>query len=168
MQLITKDYCMEMTRYNAWQNVQIQAAMQTLGEEGAAADRGGFFGSILGTANHLLWADRIWMHRLAGWPDPKGTPKSSTTLCPTVAVWGSERFHTDGLLREWAGRLNNLDLAGELEWTSTDGTRTSRMPRGRVLTHMFNHQTHHRGQIHAMLTAAGCAAPVSDLILMPR
>ncbi len=167
MAMITKEYCVQMARYNAWQNAELLKAMQDLGEEAAHVDRGAFFGSILATANHVLWGDRIWMHRLDGWPAPKGGPESSTTLCPTIAVWGSERFHTDGLLREWASGLHSLDLTGDLEWTSAHSKITSRHSKGLLIMQMFNHQTHHRGQIHAMITAAGGRGYVTDLPRMP-
>lgn len=165
--MITPAWCRTMARYNAWQNRQMGAAMARLDPAALAEDRGAFFGSILGTANHVLWADLVWMSRLAGHPKPDATLADSPGLCPTLATWQAERFRADGRLTLWAEGLSALDLTGELTWHSGASGREERRPLGLVVTHVFNHQTHHRGQIHAMLTAAGVAPGDTDLFLMP-
>jgi len=166
--MISPAYVLTMARYNAWQNRQMKAAMEELGETALREDRGAFFGSIMATANHILWADRMWMARLLGKAPPQESMQESTTLTPTYAVWSAERFRMDGRILLWAEKCTALDLVGELHWYSgVLGRQTSR-PVGLILTHMFNHQTHHRGQIHAMLTSAGASAPVSDLFFMPE
>jgi len=166
--MISPAYVLTMARYNAWQNRQMKAAMEELGETALREDRGAFFGSIMATANHILWADRMWMARLQGQPPPVEGMQESIVLTPTYAAWSAERFRMDGRILLWAEKCTALDLVGDLQWYSgVLGRQTSR-PVGLVLTHMFNHQTHHRGQIHAMLTDAGAKAPVSDLIFMPE
>ncbi len=163
---ITPDYCRLMAGYNAWQNDGLRALLRDLPEAELRADRGAHFGSILGTLNHLLWADRIWLHRLTGAPRPGGGLAESVEITPTPAVWGAERFRTDGQIRLWAERLNAVDLVGQLRWQSgSAGAEVSR-PIQMLVVHMFNHQTHHRGQVHAMLTAIGVAPPPTDLFLM--
>jgi uncharacterized damage-inducible protein DinB len=74
----------------------------------------------------------------------------------------------DGRILLWAEKMQALDLLGDLRWFSGVMGREVTRPKGALIMHMFNHQTHHRGQIHAMLTAAGVRAPVSDLFFMPE
>ncbi len=165
--MISPEYCLTMARYNAWQNRAMRGAMQNLSPDDLTRDRGAFFGSILGTANHLLWADRLWMSRFADLPVPAGSGKESPQFMPTLAAWGAERFRADGQILLWAEKLRALDLTGELRWYSgLKGADVSR-PRAAMVVHFFNHQTHHRGQIHAMLTAAGLGTEDTDLMLMP-
>lgn len=166
--MIDKSYAVTMARYNAWQNRQMQTAMEKLTPDALTEDRGAFFGSILATANHILWADRLWMARLDGGAGPAVGGAESTTLCPTLAVWSAERFRTDGRIRLWAEKLHSIDLQGDEEWYSAVQGCQMRVRRSECVVHMFNHQTHHRGQIHAMLTAAGVDAPETDLIFMPE
>ncbi|MFU8865100.1 MAG: DinB family protein [Rhodobacterales bacterium] len=166
--MINPAYVLTMARYNAWQNKQMKAAMEELSEDALRKERGAFFGSIMATANHILWADRMWMARLLGKTPPQEGMQQSTTLTPTYAVWSAERFRMDGRILLWAEKCTALDLVGELRWYSGVLGREASRPVGLVLTHMFNHQTHHRGQIHAMLTEAEAKAPVSDLIFMPE
>lgn len=166
--MMTADYARMMARYNAWQNTQMIAAMRDLSASALDEDRGAFFGSILGTANHILWADSLWMARLEGGEVPQIAPADSPSMCATFAVWSAERFRMDGRIALWAKSLRNVDLSGTLSWHSVVLGKDMSQPMGAIVTHLFNHQTHHRGQIHAMLTAAGATAPVTDLILMPQ
>lgn len=166
--MITPAYALTMARYNAWQNRQMAAAMDRLDEAALRQDRGAFFGGIMATANHILWADRMWMARLQGQPPPEGGIEASTAITPTRAVWSAERFRMDGRILLWAEAVTALDLTGDLTWHSMVAGRQVTRPKAELITHMFNHQTHHRGQIHAMLTAAGVSAPVSDLFFMPQ
>ena len=166
--MITPEYVRRMARYNAWQNRQLTEAMESLKHGALTEERGAFWGSILGTANHILWGDAIWMTRFDGGPGP-GVPQSeSRHMQPTLATWSAERFRMDGRIRLWAEGLRAVDLAGPHRWHSPMLGRMVEKPMGLVVAHMFNHQTHHRGQIHAMLTQAGVTAPVTDLFLMPE
>ncbi len=165
--MLSPDYVLSMARYNAWQNRQMKAALEALPEAELRRDRGAFFGSIFATVNHLLWADAMWMGRFADWAKREAGIDGSTTLVPTLAVWGAERFRTDARILLWAERLSALDLTGDLRWSSGATGRVQVRPLGQCLAHMFNHQTHHRGQVHAMATAAGGEGWVSDLAFMP-
>ncbi|CUH76806.1 DinB family protein [Tropicibacter naphthalenivorans] len=165
--MITAEYCLTFARYNAWQNKQLKAAFHALGEAELRRDRNGFFGSILETANHILWGDQLWLSRIAGMPPPSVGMADSARMTETLSDWDIARFQTDGALLEWAKGLRSIDLAGPLEWTSGSTGEVRAMPKAQCAAHMFNHQTHHRGQIHAMLTAAGRDAPVTDMIFMP-
>lgn len=166
--MINPGYVLTMARYNAWQNKQLMAAMEGMSDEALRADRGAFFGSILATANHLLWGDQMWMARFQGQEPPPGGIEGSTGLHPTRADWSAARFRMDGRILLWAEKLHALDLVGDLSWYSGFMKQDVTRPKGALIVHMFNHQTHHRGQIHAMLTAAGVTAPVSDLFFMPE
>lgn len=167
--MIDAYYVRQMARYNAWQNKQLAVILHAMDQEALTADRGAFFGSIHSTVNHLLWGDTIWMSRFDPSVDPpEGGIAESVTLTPTIAVWGAERFRIDGKIRFWAQGLRNLDLTQDLTWYSGAAQMQITKPVALCVMHFFNHQTHHRGQVHAMLTAAGQEAPVSDLFLMPE
>lgn len=166
--MIDRDYCLTMSHYNTWQNKQLTEALHSLDTTELTKNRKAFFKSILGTVNHLLWGDMMWMARFDGGPPPAGGIAESVDLHPTLAAWSAERFRTDGRIRLWAERLNNIDLKGDLSWFSGVLGRQVRKSYELCVVHMFNHQTHHRGQVHAMLTATGKPAPVSDLFLMPE
>lgn len=166
--MIDPRYVLTMARYNAWQNRQLRAAFDTLSDADLRKDRKGFFKSLLGTANHLLWGDLIWMSRFDGGPKPDGGIPDSVALHPTAATWAAERYRTDARILHWAGRLDAIDLKGDLTWFSGALGREVSRPLDLCIVHFFNHQTHHRGQMHAMLTAAGVEAPVTDLFIMPE
>jgi uncharacterized damage-inducible protein DinB len=165
--LITPDYCRMMARYNTWQNDGLMALFDSVSDDVMRADRGAFFGSILGTLNHILWADQVWLHRLNGSEMPIGTIKDSPILTPTAAAWGALRYQTDGRITLWAELLSAVDLHGDLVWHSGAVGRNVTASMGKVVAHLFNHQTHHRGQVHAMLTAAGLSPQATDLFLLP-
>ncbi|KIN76908.1 DinB family protein [Sulfitobacter mediterraneus KCTC 32188] len=132
-------------------------------------DRGAFFGSIKGTLNHLLWGDLLWLSRFAGGDFPKIESASQfVDLYKTISIWSSESFRCDNRIIAWAESLKQIDLLGELTWKSITMDKEVKTPLSLCITHYFNHQTHHRGQVHAMLTAAGQKAPVSDLLFMPE
>ena len=89
-------------------------------------------------------------------------------MFPTKSDWLAERFACDGRIRKWANGVRQIDLQGDLNWYSGAMKRDFSKPMALCVTHFLNHQTHHRGQVHAMLTAAGQTAPVSDLPFMPE
>ncbi|MEO0939855.1 MAG: DinB family protein [Pseudomonadota bacterium] len=167
--MITADYVRVMARYNAWQNQQLTLLLKEQPDEVLRMDRGAFFGSIFASLNHLLWGDRMWMSRFdTESQKPDGGIADSTALTPTFGVWSADRFKTDGRIKLWADRLKTVDLIGELRWYSGALGRDVSKPMTLCVAHMFNHQTHHRGQVHAMMTAAGLEAPVTDLFAMPE
>ncbi len=166
--MIDRSYVLMMARYNAWQNRHMKSAMESLTDAALREDRGAFFGSILATANHLLWGDQLWMSRFDGKPGPDVGPEGHRTLTPTLAAWGTERFRTDGRILTWAEGLSSPALTGSLSWHSGALGRDVTKPVALCVVHFFNHQTHHRGQIHAMLTAAGAKTHDTDLFIMPE
>lgn len=167
--MIDPRYVRTMARYNSWQNAQLMPVLQAMPLEDLKRDRGGFFGGLLETANHLLWADMLWMSRFDPSVEaPEADLAGSPSIHPTASAWSAARFHLDGKIRFWADGLRALDLKQELTWFSSVANKTMTASLEMCIAHFFNHQTHHRGQLHAMLTAAGCKAPVSDLLLMPE
>ncbi len=166
--MITAGYCRMMARYNAWQNRQLFGTAGTMPDAALAEERGAFFGSILGTLNHLMWGDLMWMARFDGGAAPSVTMVDSPGLHPTAAAWSAARLRLDGRISRWAEKVSDVELGGELHWYSGVLEADVSRPLGLCVAHMFNHQTHHRGQVHAMLTAAGSEAPVSDIFLMPE
>jgi uncharacterized damage-inducible protein DinB len=167
--MIDKSYVLMMARYNAWQNNQIMDFVNVMDEAELLHDHKAFFGSIMGTLNHLLWGDTLWMSRFCSDVDAPDVPGSQSTTCTeSLGEWQAERFRMDGRMRIWAQTLSNIDLAGDLVWTYTATGQDIRQAKALCVTHMFNHQTHHRGQVHAMLTASGRKAPTSDLCFMPE
>lgn len=167
--MIEPGYVKTMARYNAWQNAQLTELLGDMPVKELKADRGAFFGSIFATLNHLLWGDMMWMNRFDdSFDKPAVGPEKHAELTPTFAVWSAERFQMDGKIVTWAKSLRAIDLKGDLTWHSgITGTKQTQ-PLGTCITHLMNHQTHHRGQIHAMITATGRKAPVSDLAFMPE
>lgn len=167
--MIEPAYVRTMARYNAWQNGQLSRALLSLPHKALVEDRGAFFGSILATANHLLWGDTIWMSRFdPSVPAPELPGTESVGLHPTAGAWSADRFRMDGKITAWANRIKAVDLRGDLTWYSGVLGRQMTVPVTEAIVHMFNHQTHHRGQMHAMLTHAGAVAPVTDLFIMPK
>ncbi len=165
--MITSRYCQTMARYNRWQNQQVLSAIKDAPLDVLTQDRGAFFGSILATLSHLVWGDAIWMSRFDGGEKPTtGIPDSVGTVT-SVSEWSEARARMDQRIQTWADGLTTEALSLDLNWYSGALGRDVTKPLSLCVTHMFNHQTHHRGQVHAMLTAAGLSAPVSDLFAMP-
>lgn len=164
--MIDPAYVRTMARYNRWQNGSLYAAADTLSEEARRRDRGAFFKSIHATLNHLQWADDVWMSRLTGASRPTGKISDSTSYIDDWEALKRERARLDERIIAWADRLDAADFSGDLKWRSSSDREVVR-PRALAIAHFFNHQTHHRGQVHAMLTAAGAQPQDADLIMMP-
>ncbi len=165
--MITPKYVHTMACYNQWQNESIYSAGDELDEAELQKDRGAFFGSIQRTLSHLLWGDTLWLHRFAGTEEPSvGSIGESADMEVDWGVMKSQRVKTDNLILDWASRIQPSDIAGELSWFSGAMNREITKPRAMLFVHFFNHQTHHRGQVHAMLTAAGGKPDDTDLPFM--
>lgn len=166
--MITPDYVRTMAAYCQWQNGCIHDCAAQLDDAERRRDRGAFFGSIHGTLCHLLWGDRIWMHRLAGWEKAnQSTIPGSVNECEDWDDLVADRSTIDARIVDWAGGLTQDDIDGELSWHSAAAGRALTRPRPLLLMQLFNHQTHHRGQVHAMLTAAGVKTKDTDIPFMP-
>jgi len=166
--MIDAAYVQRMARYNRWQNQNLYGVADRLSDAERREDRGAFFRSIHGTLSHLLWADRIWMSRFAGTPKPPGAIPDSPSLYPDWDALKGERAAMDDAIVAWTDGCDDAALGGDFAWFSGAAKRDVVMPKWLVLTHFFNHQTHHRGQVHAMLTQAGGKPHDTDLFLMPE
>ena len=165
--MIGADYAQLMARYNAWQNDSLYRAAGTLDDAARRLDRGAFFGSIHGTLAHLLWGDAMWMSRFDGWEAPGSGIRESATWIENWDDLKARRIEADAGIRDWAFRLSDAALAGDLTWKSGALNREVTKPFGALVVHFFNHQTHHRGQVHALLTAAGAVPEATDLFILP-
>jgi uncharacterized damage-inducible protein DinB len=165
--MIDRAYVQRMARYNRWQNENLYGVADTLGDAERRRERGAWFGSIHKTLNHLLWGDQIWMYRLAGTPKPQGTIPESVALFADWDSLKSERKSFDGTIVDWADAVSDSWLAGDMTYYSYATKSEWSRPHWMLVTHMFNHQTHHRGQVHCMLTQAGGRPSDTDLPFLP-
>jgi uncharacterized damage-inducible protein DinB len=164
--MISPDDLKSMTAYNAAMNERLYAAAARLPESDRQRDRGAFWRSIHGTFNHLLWADLSWMARFDGWSRPAPSLQESGTLFADFAELAAARTDADKRMKAWAERVDDCWLSQDQAWVSGAGAGAFKRPRALLLMHLFNHQTHHRGQVHAMLTAAGETTGDTDLWLV--
>jgi uncharacterized damage-inducible protein DinB len=153
--------------YNQWANGRLYAAAGQIAPEALAEERGAFFGSLLGTLNHLLVTDHLWMSRLEG-TSPRGT-RLDEVLHHDLADLRTARLVQDRKLVDYVHGLSEKRLAEHLDYATSSGVPHSQ-PLHHVLAHLFNHQTHHRGQAHHLvgLTLGRDKTPVLDLLAYQR
>ena len=168
------DHFRLMAPYNAWMNARLYVAAERLTADEIARDRGAFFGSILGTLNHLVASDLIWFGRLANHPplsgriNLAGLPEPTSvrfTVAGDLAGLRPIRERLDRMIVGFVDGLTEADIAGTFDYRRTDGTR-QRKVLSSVLSHIFNHQTHHRGQVTTLLFQAGIDVGVTDLLAL--
>lgn len=164
-----------LARYNAVMNGKLYAAAATLDDEALHRDRGAFFGSLLGTMNHIVAGDVIWLTRFAAHPAQfpalaplreRAAPTDLTqSYGATLAELAGHRTRLDGMITALADELRPGDLEVVLAFSTTKGV-PFRMPFDGLLLHFFNHQTHHRGQASTLLFQAGVDIGVTDLLVL--
>jgi uncharacterized damage-inducible protein DinB len=166
------DHFRLMAPYNAWMNTKVYDAAATLDPEEVARDRGAFFGSILGTLNHLVDADLIWLGRLALHPpfvgriDLAGLPKPDSVTfvaADDLPALRQIRDRLDTIISAFIDTLTDEEIAAPFVYRRTTG-QAFKKPLSAVLSHVFNHQTHHRGQVTTLMTQAGVDVGVTDLV----
>jgi len=165
--MIDRAYVQRMARYNRWQNENLYGVADAMSDIERRKERGAWFGSIHKTLSHLLWADQIWLSRFADVPRPQAGIPESVALYPDWQDLKSKRTDFDGTIVSWSAALNDAWLAVEQTFYSAATQREWTRPRWMLVAHMFNHQTHHRGQVHCMLTQAGGRPSDTDLTVMP-
>ena len=152
-------------QYNQWANGRLYASVATLSDGEYFKDRPSFFGSIHRTLNHILLGDRIWFARIEG-----GEPITAaldTELYKTLPELGTAREAEDQRIIDYVDGLDEATLAGDLDYANTKGDPFT-TPLRLVLQHVFNHQTHHRGQVHDMVSQTEVETPVLDLLYFVR
>jgi len=164
-----------MADYNLWMNARLYDSAAQLSAAELERDRGAFFGSILGTLNHLVVTDIIWLQRFGAHPSnhrslepvrAMPTPQSlRATLRSDLTSLRALRVELDEIIGRWVRELSADDLAQTLEYRNTKGIVFNRRF-GLLLQHLFNHQTHHRGQTTTLLFQAGVDVGVTDLLTL--
>ena len=164
--MITPAYIRTMAEYNTEMNRRLYGAVARLSDAERRLPRGAFWGSIHDTLTHILWGDQQWMSRFDGWPKPTTPIKQSAAMIADFAELQSERAKADADISRWANKVDDAWLAEDLTWFSQAANREVTAPLRLLVAHFINHQTHHRGQVHAMLTAAGQETGDTDLFLV--
>ena len=152
--------------YNNWANRRLYAAAAELSDSELRQSAGAFFGSVLATLNHILAADRIWMKRFTGEGDAPTV--LDATLHDDLDGLARAREREDARMITWIDGLDEARLAAKFTYTPLSNPVSITQTLGPTLAHVFNHQTHHRGQAHATLTALGRPSVVLDLAFFLR
>ena len=164
--MISPVHARTMAAYNRWMNERLYELCAGIPDADRKLDRGAFFKSVHGTLNHLLYGDRAWMSRFTGrdlgWQGP------ADELYADFAELRAARAGLDGLIENWVARLDEAWLAHDLTYTSRIDGRTRSLPAWLLVAHMFNHQTHHRGQLTTLLSQLGIDPGVTDLPWLPE
>lgn len=163
-----------LATYNQWMNSKVYEAAVHLSATDLSIDRGAFFGSILGTLNHILVADTIWLKRFATHPsclnslrevaDLQNPTSLDQLLFDDLGSLSEQRTWLDRLIINWIAELSESDLDFVLSYHDIKGTPANKRYSSLVL-HFFNHQTHHRGQVSTLLSQAGEDIGVTDLLV---
>ena len=152
--------------YNAWANERLYAAVAGLPESEYRADYGAFFGSVHGTLNHLLVGDRIWMQRLTG--EGEAPARLDAILHEDFGALRAARVAEDARIAAYVAGLSDHDLSRKVHYRTISRPADIEQELVYALPHVFNHQTHHRGQVHCLLTEITGEAPSLDLIVYQR
>ena len=154
------DHFCRMAAYNERANDALYGACAQLEEAALMHTRLAFFSSIFGTLNHILLGDRIWLARFEGGTAP--STELDAILYENLADLRDVRHTEDARLTAFVGSLTPDWLMGEIEYVNNEG-RLLTDPCAILLAHLFNHQTHHRGQVHDMLSQTDVSPPSLDL-----
>ena len=156
-----RQYCVLMAKYNQTANKTLFEVCDELPENELYADKSAFFISIHKTLNHVIVGDDIWMSRFK----KEELPYNRLDIVPyeTFEALQAGRFKRDAqFIQFFEKEADDAFFEGDFTFTSTMGDTFSK-PVMQILAHFFNHQTHHRGQVHTLLTQSGVKTPVSDL-----
>ncbi|MBY5763969.1 DinB family protein [Rhizobium laguerreae] len=152
--------------YNRWANRQVYAAAAELSDAEFRSDCGAFFGSLHRTLNHLIVADRIWMKRFTGTGEAPAT--LDAVLFEDLDALAAARKIEDERIIAWMDTLDEAALAADFTYVPVTQPIKITQPLAPALAHLFNHQTHHRGQCHMTLTALNKPSLSLDLIYFLR
>jgi uncharacterized damage-inducible protein DinB len=158
------NYYQLMAAYNRWMNRKLYDVCAEIPDDRRREDLGAFFKSIHGTLNHILLADYIWMDRFN---DQPRRYKLGDEIHADFEELRTAREEMDGNILDWVETLTDKWLEEPLQWVSGIDGKTRRVMRRILVTHMFNHQTHHRGQLTTLITQLGYEPGVTDIPAMP-
>ena len=148
-----------MAYNNGWANHRLLGACARLSQADFVAPRTGFFPSLRATLNHILIIDRFYIDAIEG-----GTlgpaAWANREPCETAIILRAAQSEADRRLIALAKRLAVADLDRVVDIHRGDRIQRERLDR--LLLHLFQHQIHHRGQAHAMLSAASVSPPQLD------
>ncbi|HEY9644448.1 MAG TPA: DinB family protein [Coleofasciculaceae cyanobacterium] len=159
----TQNYKM-MAEYSHWMNQKLYLICAEIPDEKRREDLGAFFRSIHGTLNHLLFGDRAWLGRFTGQPL---SIKIGETLYSDFEELRQQQEMTDQQIIAWTAQLSDEWLNHPFRYTSGIDHKTRELPAWVLVTHLFNHQTHHRGQLTTLLKQLGYDPGATDLPLLP-
>jgi uncharacterized damage-inducible protein DinB len=152
--------------YNSWANGRLYDAAASVSAADYRADRGAFFKSLHGTLNHLLVGDRVWMRRFTG--EGEAPTRLDAILYEDLQDLRRAREIEDRLIEAYVDGLDDEALNARFSYSTITNPAKVEQILSEALDHFFNHQTHHRGQAHCLLTAITGTAPPLDLILLQR
>lgn len=161
-----KQHFQMFAAYNRWANGVVYGAASALDEEQLNRRTGAFFGSLIATLNHILVADRIWLKRFTG--EGSAPAELDTILHAGLNDLAAARREEDTRIVDWIASLDDESLAGRFTYLTVTDMRTVSQRLAPALAHFFNHQTHHRGQAHTILTTLGQPSLRLDLIYFQR
>ena len=159
-------HCRMFAHYNEWANGRLYDAAAQLSAEQYRADRGAFFKSVHGTLNHLLATDRIWMQRFTG--EGSAPNRLDAILFESFDELRAAREAEDRRIVAYVDGLDEARIAGTIKYRRVSSPEEFEQQLAPALAHWFNHQTHHRGQVHAVLTGLVGGAPELDLLFFQR
>lgn len=160
-----KSHFVTFAHYNRWANRRLYAVAAELTDAQYREDRGAFFGSLRGTLNHLLVGDRVWFNRFTG--EGVNPPGLDAILHDRFDELRIAREAEDERILAFVNHLDESRLDHPFAYRSMDGSPVE-LPLAQLLAHVFNHQTHHRGQAHTLLTQFGRTVPALDLVYFLR
>jgi uncharacterized damage-inducible protein DinB len=155
-----------MALYNAWANTRLYDAAAAVGPDAYHAPRGAFFGSLHGTLNHILVGDRVWLHRFTG--EGEIPASLDAIIYKDLSNLRAARNLEDARILGFVDGLNQASLSGTISYRTMTKPTDVTEPVAPILVHLFNHQTHHRGQAHCLLTQITGDAPSLDLLVFQR
>jgi uncharacterized damage-inducible protein DinB len=164
--MIDAKYCQLMAEYNEWMNGKVFGACASLPEAALHEDRGAFFKSIYLTLNHIAYSDLAFLSRFTGLPSE--VPPLGKDLFNGFGRLNAERKDLDRRILYWSSTLTQEWLTTPLTYVSKVDGRERTVPRWVLVTHLFNHQAHHRGQVTTLLTQQGLDVGSTDLPFMPQ
>ncbi len=173
---LAADHYALLARYNRWFNARLYDACERLPEAERKADRGAFFGSIHRTLEHLLYADKLWLGRFAAQGEGFAALCPQLLRLPPGARYGTvlhegwhelraERERLDAAIEDWVRAMPAAFPASTMRYVNVAGVPREH-PAWQALMHLFNHQTHHRGQVTTLLSQAGIDPGMTDLIAL--